>query len=77
MYKTPLYEVFQIYMEKKRITQLVIRKAKREYWRDYCRKFNRTADIGAVLKFEKYQRHTKKYERINTEFDYGSWKGNW
>ena len=50
MHKTLLYEDFQIYIEKKRIAQMVFRSAKREYWKEYCRKFSRTADIGTVWK---------------------------
>ena len=50
MYKTLLYEDLQIYIEKKRVAQAVFRKAKREYWKDYCAKLNRFVDISSVWK---------------------------
>ena len=43
-------KIYKFIWKKKRVAQAVFRKAKREYWKDYCAKLNRFVDIGSVWK---------------------------
>ena len=71
MYKTFLYEDFEKYLNKKKEAQAVFRKAKREYWKNYCAKLNRMVSISSVWKRVKGIKEGNKSKIPNLILDNG------
>lgn len=71
MYKTFLYNDFKVYLLKKREAQAIFRKAKREYWKDYCGKLNRLVNISSVWKRIKGMKEGSKSQIPNLIMDSG------
>ena len=71
MYKTFLYKDLEVYLQKKREAQAVFRKAKREYWKNYCEKLNRLVSISSVWKRIKGIKEGSKYPIPNLIMESG------